>query len=98
VRVHDPPPGVRGFATEFEVSARLQIELRTCSRQLANPRRTFFDEDLNRFCVSQGGTRGQSVLPVQLGRVSGAERGGNAALDRLVNTMTSPSPEARHAV
>jgi len=74
------PPRMRRFTTEFEVSARLQIELRTRSRQLTNPRGTFFDEDLNCFCVSERGTGGQSVPPVQLGRISGAECRRDSAL------------------
>jgi hypothetical protein len=80
MRMDDSPSGMRRFTTELEVSARLQIELRTCSRQLTNTRRTFFDEDLDCFCVSEGGTRGQSILAVKLGRISSAKCRGNSAL------------------
>jgi hypothetical protein len=52
---------MRRFTTELEVPARLQIELRSRSRQLANTCGTFFDEDLDCFCVSQGGAGGQGV-------------------------------------
>jgi hypothetical protein len=71
---------MRRFTTKLEVSTRLQIELRTRSCQLTNTRGPFFDEDLDSFCVSEGGARRQRVLPVQLGRISGAQCGGNAAL------------------
>src|SRR5215210_2911822 len=64
---------MRGLSTEFEVSARLQVELRTRGRQLANTRRTFFDEDLDCFGVSESGTRGQSVPAVQLRGITSAE-------------------------
>ena len=47
MRVHDPPPGMRRFAPELEITARLQIELRASRCQLANSSRPFFDENLN---------------------------------------------------
>src|SRR4051812_15480508 len=68
------------FATELEVSARLQVKLRAGSRQLANARRTFFDENLYRLSVGEGRTGCQCVLAMQLGRVSGAQRSGNTTL------------------
>jgi hypothetical protein len=67
MRVDDSPSGMRRLTTELEVSARLQIELCTRSCQLTNTRRTFFDEDLDCFCVSERGTRGQGVLAMKLG-------------------------------
>ena len=67
MRVDDAPSRVRRFTTELEVSARLEIELCTGGRQLTNARGTFFDEHLDRLCISEGGARGQRVQPVQLG-------------------------------
>ena len=54
------------LAAKFEIPSRLQIELRAGSRQLANTRGTFFDEDLDCFRVGEGCTRCQSVLSMQL--------------------------------
>lgn len=71
---------MRGFFTELEVPARLQIELRTRGRQLPNTRRTFFDEDLDCLGVSEGGTCRQCVLPVQLRRITSAERSRDSSL------------------
>jgi hypothetical protein len=71
---------MRRFTTELEVSTRLQIELRTCSCQLTNTRGTLLDEDLDSFCVSEGGARRQGVLPVELWRISGAKCSGNSTL------------------
>jgi hypothetical protein len=80
VRVDDSASGMRRFTTKLEVSTWLQIELRTRGRQLTNTRGTFLDEDLDSFCVSEGSARGQGVLPVQLGRISGAKRRRDPAL------------------
>jgi hypothetical protein len=66
MRMHDPPARVGSLTTEFEITSRFQIELRTRGRQLTDAGGTFFDENLDCFCVSEGGTRGQSILPVQL--------------------------------
>jgi hypothetical protein len=71
---------VGSLATEFEVPTRLQIELRTCGRQLTDTRGTLFDEDLDCFGVSEGRTRCQSVLSMQLRRISGAQRRRDSAL------------------
>jgi len=67
VRVDDSPSRMRRFATKLEISARLQIELRTRGRQLTNTRWSFFDEDLDCFRISEGRTGCQSVLPMKLG-------------------------------
>src|SRR2546423_3476669 len=67
VRVYNASPGVRGLSTELEVSAGLQVELRTRGRQFADARGTFFDEEFDCFRVSEGSTRCQSVLSMQLG-------------------------------
>jgi hypothetical protein len=56
-----------GLATKLEIASRLQIELRTRGRQLTNARRTFFDEDLDRFGVCERRAGCQSVLSMQLG-------------------------------
>ena len=72
MRVHDPPPGMRRFAPELEISARLQIELRASRCQLANPRRPFFDKNLDCLRVCQRRTGRQSVQSMQLRRISGS--------------------------
>ena len=61
------PPGI-----EVEVGAR--------GLQLAHARRSFLDEHLHRRGVAERGAGGERVLPVQLRRVAGAERRGDAAL------------------
>ena len=71
---------MRGFPSELEVPARLEVELRTRRLQLANTRRTFLDEHLDCFGVTQRRTCGERVLPVQLRRISGAERCRDSAL------------------
>src|SRR6185437_7076002 len=71
---------MRGFTTELEIPTWLEIELRTRGRQLADARWTFFDEHLHCLRIGQGGTRRQSVLPVQLRRISGSQRGGDSSL------------------
>src|SRR5204863_5560064 len=95
VRVHDAPARVGSFAAEFEVAARLQIELRTGGRQFADARGTFFDEDFDRFRVSEGGARCQSILPMQLGRVSGAECCGDSPL-RVSGRAIEERPFGQH--
>jgi hypothetical protein len=68
------------FTSKLEISARLEIKSRACRAQLAHSRRTFLDQNLYGRGVTQRGTRGERILAMQLGRVSGAERGGNATL------------------
>ena len=80
VRVDDAILRVRRLAPELEPAARIEIELRAGGLQLANARRAFFDQHLHRRRVAQRRTRGERVLPVERGRVAGAERGGDAAL------------------
>ena len=68
------------FTSELEITARLQIESRTRRLQLADTRRTFFDEYLDRLSASQMLRRGACVAAMQLGRISGAKRRGDSAL------------------
>jgi hypothetical protein len=78
--MHDPSAGVGGLTAEFEIPARLQIELCTGRRQLTNARGTFFDENLDCFRISEGRAGGKSILSMQLGRISGAKCCGDSAL------------------
>ena len=71
---------MRRFLAELEVSARLEVEVRAGSLQLAHAGRTFLDQHLDRFGVAERRARGERVLPMQLRRIAGAERGGDAAL------------------
>jgi basic membrane protein A len=80
MRMHDPSARVGSLTAEFEIPSRLQIELRTCGRQLTDPRGTLFDEDLDCFRVGEGRTCCQSVPSVQLRRISCAKRGGDPSL------------------
>jgi basic membrane protein A len=78
--MHDPPARVGSLSAKFEVPTRLQIELRTCGRQLTDARGTLFDEDLDCFRVSESRTCRQSVLSMQLRRISRAQRRRYSAL------------------
>jgi hypothetical protein len=78
--MNDPTARVGSLATKLEIAARLEIELRTCRRQLTHARGAFFDEDLHCFRVGERGTRRQSVLAMQLRRISRSQRGGDSTL------------------
>src|SRR3954468_12408961 len=71
---------MRRFATELEIPARFQVELGTRGRQLAHSSGAFLDEHLNRFRVSEGSARCQSILSMQLGRISRSQCGGYSSL------------------
>jgi hypothetical protein len=78
--MHDPATGMRSLPAELEGSAWLEIEVGAGGVELANARRTFLDQHLDRRGITQGGTGGKRVLPVQLGRITGPERGGDSTL------------------
>ena len=80
VRVDDSPARVGSFAAEFEIPSRLQIELRPRGRQFADTRGTFFDEDFDCLRVGEGSTCCQSILSMELGRVSSAQCCGDSSL------------------
>jgi len=52
VRVYDASARMGGFATELEVSTGLEVEVRSCGRQLTDSRRPLFDQDLDRFRIT----------------------------------------------
>ena len=71
---------MRCFPSELELPVRSQVESGTRSLQLADPRRPFLDQDLDRGSIAKRGAGREGVLPVELGRIPGAERGGDPAL------------------
>jgi hypothetical protein len=80
VRVYDAMTGVCRFPSELELSVGSQVEPGTGGLQLADPRRAFLNQHLDRGSVAQRGAGGEGVFPVELGGIPGTERGGNAAL------------------
>ncbi len=80
VRVDDAILRVRRLASELEPARRIEIEVRAGGLQLAHARRSFFDQHLHRRRVAERRAGGERVLPVQRGRVAGAERRGDSAL------------------
>jgi hypothetical protein len=80
VCVYDAMTRVCRFPSELELPVGSQVELGAGGLQLADPRRTFLDQHLDRGRVTQRGTGGEGVFPMELGGIPGTERGGNAAL------------------
>src|SRR5665647_281229 len=79
------------FLAELEGSARLEVEVRAGCVELAHSRRTFLDENFDRFRITQRGPCCEGVLPVELRRVAGAECRRDAAL-----CIGSGAVEERH--
>src|SRR5689334_5816762 len=80
MRVYDPTTRVRGLTTELEVAPGLEVEMGSGCGQLPHPGRTFFSHHFHRLRVTQCRAGGQGILPMQFGRVSSAECGGDATL------------------
>ena len=80
VRVHDPLARMRGLLAEREAAGRVGVEPRADRRELAHALRPLGDEHFDRRGVAQRRSGGERVEPVELGRVAGAERRGDAAL------------------
>jgi hypothetical protein len=78
--VDDPVAGVRGFLPELELAAGVEVELRAGGVQLGDPCRAFLDQDRDGGRIAEGGARGESILAMQLRRVSGTERRSDAPL------------------
>ena len=68
------------FHSKLELPVGSKVETRTGGLQLADAGWPFLDEYLDRGSIAQCGSRSEGVLPVELGRISSAERGGNPAL------------------
>ena len=66
MRVDDSASRVRCFATQLEVSARLEIEVRAGRCKLTHSRRPFFNENFHCLRITQCSARGKCVLSVQL--------------------------------
>ena len=71
---------MRSLPSQLEVSARLEIEARSGCLQLADARRSFLDEYLDCFGVTQRRAGCQSVAPMELRRISRAQRCRNSTL------------------
>jgi hypothetical protein len=71
---------MRGFAPQLKISRGIAIELRSCRSELTDPVRAFLDQYFHGRSVTQRGTCGKRVDPVQLRRVTSAQRGGYATL------------------
>jgi hypothetical protein len=68
------------FLSELELPSRLEIEHRAGCHQLADARGTLFDENFYCFRIAESRAGSESVEAVKLGRISGAERGGDPSL------------------
>jgi hypothetical protein len=64
VRVNDPTARVRAFLAKLKFAVRIEIEVCASRSELLDPRRSLFDEDLDRLGVTQCGASGERVLPV----------------------------------
>jgi hypothetical protein len=80
VRVDNSVLGVGSLTTELEVTGWIEVEMRTGCLELADARWSFLYQHLHRFGIAQRRSRGQSITTMQLGRVAGAERGGDPTL------------------
>ncbi len=80
VCVDDSSPRVRCLATQFEIAARLEIEMRPRGLQLTHTRRSFLHQNFDGFRVAQCRTCSERISTMQLGRISSAECGSNTAL------------------
>ena len=80
VRVDDAVLRVRRLASQLQMAGGIEIEVGAGDLQLAHARRPFFDEHLHGGRVAERGAGGQRVAPMELRRIAGAERGGDAAL------------------
>jgi hypothetical protein len=65
VSVHDPAAGMRGLFAKHEVPARIQIERCAGSLELADPRRTFLDQDLHRLRIAEGASGREGVFAMK---------------------------------
>jgi hypothetical protein len=80
MRVNDSVLRVRGFTSQLEIARWVEVEMRTRCLKLADPCRTFFDEDLYRRRITQCRAGSEGVSSVKLGGVASAQCGGDAAL------------------
>ena len=71
---------MRRFLPELEIAIGVEIEAGTGSLQFAHPGRAFFHQNLYGRGVAQRCSCGERILSVQVGRVTGAQCGGNASL------------------
>ena len=86
---------MRRFAAELEITARLQIEMRPRSLQLAHSRRSFLHQDLYGLRITQRGAGCQSIAAMQRGRISSAERCSNSSL-RICRRAIEQRPLGQH--
>jgi hypothetical protein len=71
---------MRGFFSQLELSARLEIEIGSCRMKLSDSCRAFLHEDFHRLRIAQSRACSQRILAVKLWRIARAKRGRNAAL------------------
>ena len=57
---------MRRFAAQREFASRLEVESRASGLKLSYARRPFLDQDLDRFCVAERGSRSERVQAVKL--------------------------------
>jgi hypothetical protein len=84
-----------GFAPKLEISAGLEVEVRTGRCQLPHSRWTFFDQHFDRLRITQRRARRERVLAMQLRRISSAERGGDSSL-RISSCAVEQRPFGEH--
>jgi hypothetical protein len=65
---------------QLEGAVGVEVKSRPGGLQLADPGRTFLDEDLYRLGVAQRCAGGERIPSVEFRRVAGAQRGGDPAL------------------
>src|SRR5215212_6653794 len=71
---------MRGFSSQFEVAAWLEVEPRSGRLQLAYPSWPFLDEDLDGLRITQRCAGGKCVPSVQFRGIPRAKRGSDSTL------------------
>ena len=79
-RMHHAAPRVGRLAAKEQLALGIEIEFGAGGLQLAHARRPLLHEHLHRGGIAQRRSGGESVLPMQLGRIARAQRRRDPAL------------------
>src|SRR6185503_20412983 len=80
MRVDDAVLRVCRFASKLKTTLGIEVEISAGGLQLSHARRPLLDEHLDRGGITERRAGGQRVLPMQRGRITGAECGGDSTL------------------